>query len=246
MRITSITSVIVFLLSVSLSLASLNDGLVGHWNFDEGSGQTLTDSVNGHNGTIYGATWTTGINGSALQFDGSNDYAQIANNSDFDFSAGFSLCAWIKPTYNSSIGRIIYRYDFTSRDAYFLSQHYSYYYLNVGVDDVGPNVKSDVHSVAGQWAFLVGVRENNGDMKIYVNGILQNSFGNCSGVIDQSGDLFFGCDLIGDYHFSGVMDDIRIYNRSLTANEVSQLAVPEPGTLSCLILGIFFLKKRKI
>jgi hypothetical protein len=137
----------------------LNDGLVAHWNFDEGSGQTLTDSVNGHNGTIYGATWTTGISGSALQFDGYNDYVRITNNSDFDFQTGFSLCAWVKPTYSSARNRIIYRYDFTSRDGYFMGQHDSYYHFNVGIDDVGPYVSSTTPTTAGNWDFLVSVRE---------------------------------------------------------------------------------------
>ena len=59
--------------------------VVGHWAFNETSGtNAYDDSDNGNNGTLTnGPTWTTGVNGNAIQFDGSNDYVQIENSEDY-------------------------------------------------------------------------------------------------------------------------------------------------------------------
>ncbi|MBU2565500.1 MAG: hypothetical protein KJ655_04525, partial [Candidatus Thermoplasmatota archaeon] len=58
------------------------EGLVACWYFDENNGTTAYDSSgNNNNGTIHGATWTTGVNGSALSFDGVDDYVNIPDSS---------------------------------------------------------------------------------------------------------------------------------------------------------------------
>lgn len=58
------------------------DHLVGHWKFDEGSGTAVSDASNyGNDGVIYGAEWTEGVIGSALEFDGGKyDYVQISTD----------------------------------------------------------------------------------------------------------------------------------------------------------------------
>ena len=60
-----------------------NDYVIAHWKFDEGSGNTLEDS-SGHDfdGTINGASWTTGQSGYALDFDGVNDYVSLDDHSE--------------------------------------------------------------------------------------------------------------------------------------------------------------------
>jgi hypothetical protein len=59
------------------ALAVSDSNLVAHWQFDEGSGTIAHDSVGSNHGTIYGAQWTTGIIGGALNFDGDVDYVEI-------------------------------------------------------------------------------------------------------------------------------------------------------------------------
>src|SRR5208337_1034898 len=57
-----------------------NCPFVSYWEFNEGSGTIATDSVGTNNGTISGgATWTSGVVGNALSFDGVNDYIQVPN-----------------------------------------------------------------------------------------------------------------------------------------------------------------------
>ena len=75
--------------------------MLGHWKLDEGSGTSASDSSGNQNhGTIYGASWVNGYTGKALSFDGTDDYVQILNEANFDFSNGdeITIEAWIKPT----------------------------------------------------------------------------------------------------------------------------------------------------
>ena len=67
----------------------LNNGYVNaYWKFDECSGDILEDSSgHDHDGTIYGATWTGGWSGCALDFDGVNDYVDLdAHSEDLGFN----------------------------------------------------------------------------------------------------------------------------------------------------------------
>jgi hypothetical protein len=81
----------------------LNRGLVAYWEFDEGSGTVLGDSSgHGYDGTINGATWTTGHTGDALDFDGVNDYVDLdAHSQDLGYNKtdiSYTISAWFKST----------------------------------------------------------------------------------------------------------------------------------------------------
>ena len=75
-------------------------GLVGAWGFDETSGTAVTDaSGRGNNGTIAGATRSTaGKFGSALTFDGVNDWVTVPDSASLDLTTRATLEAWVFPT----------------------------------------------------------------------------------------------------------------------------------------------------
>ncbi len=209
-----------------------DDGLVLYLPFREGTGTTTYDkSPYGNDGTIYGAAWTDGKYGKALEFDGSNDYVSLPDNSilDFDASSSFTWAVWIKTTCPWSSGdrvvigwrdsedinpfiRIIVKYNglvgFTYRDA-----------GGTWTNRVesSPNTVND-----GNWHFIVAVRDKSSanPNKLYVDGVL----------VDESTDpttLGFdvdhheiGRDYISGAYFDGTIDEVRIYNRALSAEEI--------------------------
>ena len=82
---------------IKVAFGTFDTGLVGEWNFDEGSGNTAHDSSGyGNDGTIHGANWTTGKFGNALEFDGSDDYVSVDDNDQQLAPDALTFEAWIK------------------------------------------------------------------------------------------------------------------------------------------------------
>jgi len=112
-----------FLLTGAANAIGLGDpDLIGYWPFDEGSGTTTADrSLNGYTGTIYGGTtWTEGVYGSALQFDGSDSNVGTDLSLLNDLGA-FTLACWVSgsntTTYTSIIGQNdLIEFGFTSEN----------------------------------------------------------------------------------------------------------------------------------
>lgn len=79
-----------------------NQGLIAYWKFDECTGNTLIDlSGHGYNGTIYGATWSGGYTGCALNFDGLDDYVDFDSHSEnlgFNKTDDYVISAYISTT----------------------------------------------------------------------------------------------------------------------------------------------------
>ena len=74
-------------------------GLVGYWNFDEGTGNVVIDgSKKSNDGTKAGAKWAKGVFGSALEFNGANDYANMRNPGSGITAKAVSVEAWVQST----------------------------------------------------------------------------------------------------------------------------------------------------
>lgn len=68
-----------------------------HWAFDSNQGNIAYDSVGDNDGNVYGAEWTDGLIGGALDFNGVGDYVEIANNSSQQISTNqITISAWIR------------------------------------------------------------------------------------------------------------------------------------------------------
>ena len=85
----------------------LNNGYVnGFWKLDTGSGSTAYDySAHSYDGTIYGATWTAGYSGYALDFDGVNDYVELgtySNDLGFNKTDDVNISVYFKSTSTES------------------------------------------------------------------------------------------------------------------------------------------------
>lgn len=193
------------------------NGLVGHWNFDEGRGTSAGDvSGNGNTGTLTnGPVWTSGKVGGGLNFDGSNDYVSMG---DVDVSGdAITVSAWIKPDTLSGFTAPVHK-----RDAYM-------FYLNGNVlrPSVFTNTQYDltgsIQIPLNQWTHIVFTYDGS-DIKGYVNGVSDGSTSASGNINDSSYDLrISGEDGTNSYNFDGLLDDVRIYNTALSASEVTNL-----------------------
>ncbi|MCZ7384419.1 MAG: LamG domain-containing protein, partial [Candidatus Methanoperedens sp.] len=218
-------------------------GLVAEWHFD-GSAQDTSGS--GNNGTINGATFVQGISGQALSFDGVDDMVVVPHSSTLSLEK-FTMEAWIKRYQNREFGEIILikRYETSWMNNYALTISPDGI---VGADSYSPDIWTwfGVGSVrnisAGEWYHIAATYDRT-TFKIYINGVLDNSVNTQYTPYQNNYQLVIGRGCVGDPclfkpsnpSFNGTIDEVRIYNRALSASEIqaeyNALTAPIPTTV---------------
>ncbi|MFC1718156.1 LamG domain-containing protein [Candidatus Poribacteria bacterium] len=246
---TLIVSLILTLItSVSCSLAVPNlrcvtDGLVSFWTFDESDieGDTAKDVWSGKGATLKddARIKSGGKIDEGLQL-GEVGFAEVANDPVFDFGTGdYTIEAWVKIAivernpivFMGSWGGPAYAYELTLRkgDPYkgCFARMYAaqpmYQVLSPGADKTG--YLSD-----SSWHHIVFVRSSTSYM--YIDGEVVGST-NALVDLDASSDqnLFIGKDPDPNY-FNGMIDELRIYSKALSENEVQHNFMLESNELS--------------
>lgn len=193
---------------------SLTQGLVGYWPF---CGNANDDSGNGNNGTVNGATLTTdrfGNSNSAYSFDGNNDYISILRN----YQNEFSVSIWVNTPNVSGLNPLIDGFD--SNWELLLSNSFPNYISFIG--NTYQEFISTTSIVNNTWTQIVCTYNSN-IVKIYINGLLKNQY-TVNPLPNNSGNYFFGASLSGDdQYYLGKLDDIGIWNRALTQEEITNL-----------------------
>ncbi|BDY05899.1 LamG-like jellyroll fold domain-containing protein [Ferrimonas sp. YFM] len=200
------------------------NGLVGYWPLNEAGGTFIGDaSGNGHDGQLSGASWVSGWDGGGLRFDGVDDRVVVPHSSQLAFTLfqSFSLTAWVQPdggqggwaglVTKSRESAPWYGLWITSWDAWAAG---------------GPNAIFD-GPISGGWHHLALVQDALVDSRwLYVDGVLAGTLDAQFG--EGSGELWFGGAAGVTEFFDGVLDEIRIYDRALTLQEVEALATTAP------------------
>ena len=198
--------------------------LVSRWAFDEGSGTDAYDWAGSNHGTLYGdPIWTTGQINGALNFDGNDDYVLIPSDPSMDFTGSFTISAWLKPVASPSDHMVWFVHHTANSTGKRL--HLRTYY-NTGMIRFG--FYSDDLDTApgamsfGSWNHVVVTYDYNSDTSaIYVDGVL-NVSGNNGPYTGSVVDSYIGRDF-DQHYFDGTIDDVRVYDRALTAPEILQL-----------------------
>jgi len=220
---------------------NLASGLVGHWTFDGQYLNTTTStdtSGSNNNGTLTGANGkpipTAGKLGQALSFDGVDDYVETGNLSQINSVSGFTYSAWVYRTgAPSSYTGIVSRKEgapaVPSTDL--LLKTPSDIFFRVGVDQNSFGYTSSALIAINEWHHVVGVFDGSGSsntdkLKIYVDGA-QQSITTAStaptSAPSMTANLTIGFYNQTPFYFPGKIDDVRVYNRALSASEVLQL-----------------------
>jgi hypothetical protein len=205
--------------------ADITTGLVGWWKMDEGSGtvSTADSSGYGYTGTLVNSpTWVAGKKGNALSFNGSGQGINISDIPGIQYP---TISAWIKTTVGS--GHVINR-DYANSGSHRLWQ----YRLGGGIeviffkDDVTPNNATSATNVAdGNW-HLTTVTWDGTTIRAYVDGVADGTPKSFSGTLNSAANgISIGLHswMTGGTDFVGVMDDVRIYSRALSASDVAEL-----------------------
>jgi len=206
----------------------------GYWHLDEGSGATATDSSgNGNTGTLSGTplpTWTTGRVGNALLFGGSGGFANVPgspslNNLQSQGPGGMSVVAWIYPTSLNAnqvfIDKGMWTFGFFTNGGILFSRVCA----SGQVQAYSPANAAPLN----QWSQIVATWNGSttgAGIVIYVNGVAVTANSqNCSGSVpdDSANALTLGATYYNGDPFFGKLDEVQVFNRVLSASEVSTL-----------------------
>jgi hypothetical protein len=194
-------------------------GLVAAYGFEEGSGTTLSDaSGNGNTGTINGATWTAGRYGNGLLFDGLTALVTISNSASLQLTNGMTLEAWVNP---SSVTNAWQDILYKGNDNYYLEAS-SPIGGQPGVGETfnTPPVYGPAILTVNTWTHLAATYDG-ATLQLYVNGVQVASQAQSGPIAASDSPLQIGGDNIYGQYFQGVIDEVRVYNRALSASEIA-------------------------
>lgn len=239
---------LVILLAIIWCKDTVSAKLVAYWNFDEGSGTTAKDSTgNDNTGTLYNMTndsWVPGKMGTALKFDGKDDYIIVKDSAEIEFGeSSFSIVFWMKKTYVTSGPTGVILLNGTSGGEFqgATGKRYEITDFNNGRlifaidDDLGKSVciSPEVFST-GDWVHVAMVRESKSNqLLIYADTLLvvsvvpENNTGNIDSVDEP---LIIGAQQKEDNtpntfcdFFYGMLDELRFFDHALTGDEIKNL-----------------------
>jgi len=211
----------VIILSKNIT-AQPESGLVGYWKFDEGSGGIAYDSSgNNNNGILHNVIWINGKINKALGFDGGDSHANVSDSYNLNITSSITIEAWVYPFTTSGRREIASKntaYLFNLQDGKICSNMY-------GVNGVFNCSEETVASNA--WSH-VAMTYDGSVLKLYINGQLDSSFSVSGKIRKSSNPLTIGLQQnnLGSA-FSGVIDEVRIYNKSLEENEIKSHYIEE-------------------
>jgi len=216
----------------------LTDGLVGYWTMDGSkvnwkTGAVTDSSGRGNTGTITNMATSTGVGagkiGQALEFDGRDDYVNAGDNTSLRITGSFTISAWVKTNQNTTGLYVATKYNNTNG-----------YFLGItgtapagrmfgGVTTAGTITRRFTNTVLtkGQWYHIVTTYSTAGTENMYVNSVLDNGTqeGTPPTSVPSTSGINFevGSNNGGASKWNGLIDEVRVYNRALSADEIQKL-----------------------
>jgi len=206
------------------------DGIVSYWKA-EGNAD---DPISGNNGTFAANTYVTGQVGQAFSFDGANDYVDIPYDLEYSNSKTFVL--WVNlgslPPSNKTLTFVRKREGNTSNCGYQVSGSYNASPYDIHISYCSAGSWREIHSNktfswTDEWVFLGYVFDwENKEFTFYIKpeteefSIIKKPI---SVILpDDTANVTLGWDSWTNYYMDGKLDEVAVYNRALTADEIKQ------------------------
>jgi hypothetical protein len=218
-----------FEVGTNLRLIALSEGLVGWWPFEEGSGTTARDaSKTGNTGTLHhGPTWQPPANckqGRCLRFDGVDDFVNVLHAASLNITDAITMEFWLWLT------------DLTGNDMWIDKDRNVSYNIHFTdpTDKIRVMLAGTFHdssftftpATLNKWVHIAVTFDRNlpaNQSKLYINGTLDSVFTRTAPMGANTLPVRIGVDHGAAHPFGGRIDEIRIYNRALSAPEIQAI-----------------------
>lgn len=206
---------------ITISFNEFKNNLVQYWPFDGDANNAVSGGINA---IVEGPTLTTdrfGNENSAYYFDGTGDRMNAGNAANFG-TKSFTANVWVNSTQTSGIGNILRTHGGNGHGWLF---RFNSGRIEIWEGNTYPKgVTSDKSYADGNWHMMTYVRNVEKMVgQLYVDGIYVCEY-KMTGINDSPTTLWFGTYETGEWYI-GKMDDVRLYNRALTAEEIAALYV---------------------
>ena len=240
----------------NLPAAGLTEGLAAWYNFDQDSGLTVKDlSSSGNDARLVGSgtSWTRGKCGSAVQFNGQASYLDCGNNQSLRLTDNVTLSLWVKtpPPQPQPYATMASWVKYDGKDTFGWVLYFgmparlghSPHFFVGGAPAIGGN--DEVSLDDGEWHNLCFTLDRNQTLTYYRDGVKYETKKISKPIVSHDGKLVLGgyLDAGEKYFFKGAFDDVRLYNRVLSAAEVRDLY---EATMAGLSRPEEFILRRKI
>ena len=220
------------MLLASVAAAATDPNLVGWWKFDDGNGTIAYDSAGGNNGTLKGnLQWVAGQVGGAIAGDGNGDYVQVPDNDSLTPSNEITIAFWL---YNNNQGGTgVYKLAWCSSSRAYAFDASNIAHLVVCQTGGAIDEMFSVGTVSlNQWHYWAATF-NRGLASLYIDGQLDSTkMLSVTSIMNDTQPLIIGgyweyCTPALVNSLNGRIDDVRIYNRALSAEDVQRLYTGE-------------------
>lgn len=200
--------------------STLDQGIVGHWSLDEGSGGVANDDSPSRVAfTIGSAAWTAGTIGGALKFNGVNDFAETQGDVP-ELGTAYTVALWVRLDAAITRDQRIVSADLGTLTLFVGSTGYWAFHWNdtPGTTDL---IRADRVDDPGIWHHLAGTHDGT-TARLYVDHVLRVS--KARGTASRPPQKFYlGSSKGVDLFTQGTVDELRVYRRALSADEIRQL-----------------------
>jgi hypothetical protein len=230
-RSTTVAMLNIVLLVVANAHADITSGLVAHWKLDQtGADTSAPDTIGTHNGTVTGtAQWTAGKIRNAFDFDQAT-VISCGTNSALDLTSQGTIAAWVDADdLGGGGGGRVYDRGNVSLYLTVASSTNARFVIGggPGTSTIIPFPFSQPHHIAVTWSGTT--------VKYYLDGSLDRTVTIAAPTSSPSSTARIGDNVNNDRDFDGRIDDLRIYDRALTEDDIDELYVWRDGWLNPLV-----------
>ena len=207
----------------------LNNGLVGYWPMDEGTGSSTTEdqSAESNDGTLYNidnSNWINGKCGTGLELNGSNEYVNCGSGTSLEISNEITISAWIKlANLTSGYQTIAGKWTSVAGERCYIFQvndnKLEFWY---SVDGTVYTHLSSTTLLTTEWCHVVCVLGTDDVIRLYINKAEEPTTASFTSFNQHTQEFYIGKFAGGEY-FNGIIDEVRVYDRKINTDEIQYL-----------------------